>query len=75
MVDIVMLMGWSYISIIYEESNYGIKVTIVYKKICSFEGRTFIALGEPRLDVNVFDAINWAQSERNNLFDCNTILP
>jgi ABC-type branched-subunit amino acid transport system substrate-binding protein len=26
MVDIVILMGWSYISIIYEESNYGIKV-------------------------------------------------
>ncbi|CAG9819286.1 unnamed protein product [Phaedon cochleariae] len=25
MVDIVRLMGWSYISIIYEESNYGIK--------------------------------------------------
>ncbi|KYB25637.1 Metabotropic glutamate receptor-like Protein [Tribolium castaneum] len=26
MVNIVILMGWSYISIIYEESNYGIKV-------------------------------------------------
>lgn len=26
MVDIVRRMGWSYISIIYEESNYGIKV-------------------------------------------------
>lgn len=26
MVDIVGRMGWSYISIIYEESNYGIKV-------------------------------------------------
>ncbi|KAG5897106.1 hypothetical protein JTB14_014094 [Gonioctena quinquepunctata] len=26
MVDIVRKMGWSYISIIYEESNYGIKV-------------------------------------------------
>lgn len=26
MVDIVMLLKWSYISIIYEESNYGIKV-------------------------------------------------
>ena len=25
MVDIVMRMGWSYISIIYEESNYGVK--------------------------------------------------
>lgn len=27
MVDIVRRMGWSYVSIIYEESNYGIKVT------------------------------------------------
>lgn len=27
MVDIVRRMGWSYISIIYEESNYGIKVS------------------------------------------------
>lgn len=26
MVEIVMRMGWSYVSIIYEESNYGIKV-------------------------------------------------
>lgn len=26
MVDIVRLLKWSYISIIYEESNYGIKV-------------------------------------------------
>ncbi|EZA47105.1 Metabotropic glutamate receptor [Ooceraea biroi] len=26
MVDIVLTMGWSYVSIIYEESNYGIKV-------------------------------------------------
>lgn len=25
MVDIVRRMGWSYISIIYEESNYGLK--------------------------------------------------
>lgn len=25
MVDIVRRMGWSYISIIYEESNYGVK--------------------------------------------------
>jgi len=25
MVEIVMRMGWSYISIIYEESNYGVK--------------------------------------------------
>lgn len=29
MVDIVRRMGWSYISIIYEESNYGIKVSAV----------------------------------------------
>lgn len=28
MVDIVRRMGWSYISIIYEESNYGIKVSL-----------------------------------------------
>ncbi|KAI4483640.1 hypothetical protein M0804_007900 [Polistes exclamans] len=28
MVDIVLKMGWSYVSIIYEESNYGIKVSI-----------------------------------------------
>ncbi|KAH1017710.1 hypothetical protein HUJ05_008312 [Dendroctonus ponderosae] len=40
MVDIVMLMGWSYISIIYEESNYGIKAfevledLMVKNKIC-----------------------------------------
>ncbi|CAG9760133.1 unnamed protein product [Ceutorhynchus assimilis] len=40
MVDIVMLMGWSYISIIYEESNYGIKAfevledLLVKNKIC-----------------------------------------
>jgi len=27
MVDIVLTMGWSYVSIIYEESNYGIKVS------------------------------------------------
>jgi len=26
MVEIVRRMGWSYVSIIYEESNYGIKV-------------------------------------------------
>ncbi|MPC86541.1 hypothetical protein E2C01_081372 [Portunus trituberculatus] len=26
MVEIVKKLGWSYISIIYEESNYGIKV-------------------------------------------------
>lgn len=26
MVEIVKRMGWSYVSIIYEESNYGIKV-------------------------------------------------
>jgi hypothetical protein len=25
MVEIVKLLGWSYISIIYEESNYGVK--------------------------------------------------
>lgn len=25
MVEIVQLLGWSYISIIYEESNYGVK--------------------------------------------------
>lgn len=25
MVEIVMRLGWSYISIIYEESNYGVK--------------------------------------------------
>ncbi|XP_076253195.1 mangetout isoform X1 [Rhynchophorus ferrugineus] len=40
MVDIVMQMGWSYISIIYEESNYGIKAfevledLLVKNKIC-----------------------------------------
>lgn len=28
MVDIVRRMGWSYVSIIYEESNYGIKVCL-----------------------------------------------
>lgn len=27
MVDIVLKMNWSYVSIIYEESNYGIKVS------------------------------------------------
>jgi hypothetical protein len=27
MVEIVRRMGWSYVSIIYEESNYGIKVS------------------------------------------------
>lgn len=30
MVDIVRRMGWSYISIIYEESNYGIKVSPIH---------------------------------------------
>jgi metabotropic X receptor len=34
MVDIVKRMGWSYVSIIYEESNYGIKVS----------GRRFVVL-------------------------------
>lgn len=29
MVDIVRRMGWSYVSIIYEESNYGIKVSLL----------------------------------------------
>lgn len=29
MVDIIRKMGWSYVSIIYEESNYGIKVHII----------------------------------------------
>lgn len=28
MIEIVRLLGWKYISIIYEESNYGIKVKI-----------------------------------------------
>lgn len=28
MVEIVKRMGWSYVSIIYEESNYGIKVSV-----------------------------------------------
>ncbi|KAK1121010.1 hypothetical protein K0M31_010795 [Melipona bicolor] len=28
MVDIVLDIGWSYVSIIYEESNYGIKVRL-----------------------------------------------
>lgn len=28
MVEIVKRLGWSYVSIIYEESNYGIKVGI-----------------------------------------------
>jgi len=27
MVEIVKSMGWTYVSIIYEESNYGIKVS------------------------------------------------
>lgn len=27
MVEIVKRLGWSYVSIIYEESNYGIKVS------------------------------------------------
>jgi metabotropic X receptor len=33
MVEIVLQMGWSYISIIYEESNYGIKVSLHKNKI------------------------------------------
>lgn len=45
MVDIVRRMGWSYISIIYEESNYGIKVNLhvtiaglseMFLNICTF---------------------------------------
>lgn len=31
MVEIVMKMKWSYVSIIYEESNYGIKVSLYIK--------------------------------------------
>ncbi|XP_059473816.1 probable metabotropic glutamate receptor mgl-1 [Neocloeon triangulifer] len=35
MVDIVGRMGWKYISILYEESNYGIKVTRPFRKAVS----------------------------------------
>lgn len=34
MVDIVVLLKWNYISIIYEESNYGIKVRVT--NVCVF---------------------------------------
>lgn len=37
MVDIVRTLGWSYISIIYEESNYGIKVSVFVYTMLTFD--------------------------------------
>lgn len=41
MVDIVRRMQWSYISIIYEESNYGIKVSASLEwSMCNYASQT-----------------------------------
>ena len=37
MVDIVLDIGWSYVSIIYEESNYGIKVRFSLPEMDQYE--------------------------------------
>ena len=37
MVDIVLDIGWSYVSIIYEESNYGIKVHFSLPEMDQYE--------------------------------------
>lgn len=42
-VDIVRQLGWSYISIIYEESNYGIKVR---HKFVKWTTAVLVFLGE-----------------------------
>lgn len=42
MVEIVRRMGWSYISIIYEESNYGIKVSWICTPYCSHSSTFYV---------------------------------
>lgn len=32
MVELVRVLGWTYVSVVYEESSYGMQVTLILKK-------------------------------------------
>lgn len=71
MVEIVRLLGWSYVSIIYEESNYGIKVSellIREFESCSFLPFTFHfpSFFSYSSSIHKFTVIWWQRKGKSN---------
>lgn len=74
MVDIVRRMGWSYISIIYEESNYGIKVRYehlnsIYGVVTTHVHCLMYKLRKYFQNLFEFESIFFAKSIRSKIFD------